>query len=267
MNSGGLAPSILDDEIRLRIEERRKEQRKRGDDKGLEGRPGRPEIQNPRDMKPTRKNPDPQKRLKWERKKVRQSVLNRFRMTRSEKLLRSERFSLSTSPKIKTSIKKLGPLARQIAGKPLAEAMIQMRFSKKRAAADVLKHLEYARNQAIVQREMGIGKPVRPVRRPHVKGEEKSKEGSEDRIIIEDKKGKQREISDPSAIYIDQAWVGRATPDYGTDFRARGRAHRLTLPHTSEYTSRSIILHVKVPNHMLSCFCLVEGRSNEDKGS
>ena len=257
INSGGLAPStILEDEIKSRRNERRKGEKS--------GQPFKPEIQDWRDLKPTRRDPDPKKRLKWERRKITQSVRHRFRITDTEKLLRSERSSLSMSPKIKTSIKKLGPLARQIAGKPLTEAMIQMRFSKKRAAADLLKHLQYARNQAIVQREMGLGKAVP---RPDANGREKNKGGPEEKIVLEDKKGKQREITDPSAIYIDQAWVGRATPEYGTDFRARGRAHRLTLPYTSKYISQLVYSHLKRPNRMLSCFCFIERRSNKDKGS
>ena len=226
---GGLAPSsIFEEEDRIRRREARQKKLKQEYGEGMEKES---DMQYWRDIKPSRQDPDPRKRLKWERNKVIQSVRHRFRMTKSEKLLRSERSSLAKSPMIKTSVKKLGPLARQIAGKPLTEAMIQMRFSKKRAASDVLKHLEYARNQAIVQRKMGLGKAVP---RPSDKGVKKDENLVEEEVVVEDKKGKKRVITDRSAMYVDQAWVGRGAYRFGTDYRARGQAHRLYLPYTSE---------------------------------
>ena len=228
---GGLAPSsIFEEEDRARKQEARRERKEREENEGLDESPHDGEMQYWREIEPSRKDPDPRKRLKWERNKVIQSVRNRFRMKKSEKLLRSERSSLAKSPMIKTSVKKLGPLARQIAGKPLTEAMIQMRFSKKRAATDVLRHLEYARNQAIVQRNMGLGQAVPRPDESGVKQEE------EVVVVVEDKKGKKRLVTDRSAMYIDQAWVGRGKYEFGTDFRARGRAHRLYLPYTSKFS-------------------------------
>lgn len=129
------------------------------------------------------------------------------------------------SPFIKTSVKKLFPLARQIAGKPLHEAMVQMRFSKKKAARDVLKHLEYARDQAVVVRGMGLGR---------VRAEDGEGKGDE-AVVVEDKKGKRRTIADRSAMYVDEAWVGRGKYESGSDHRARGQIHRLRLPYTSEF--------------------------------
>ncbi|KTW25862.1 hypothetical protein T552_03136 [Pneumocystis carinii B80] len=53
------------------------------------------------------------------------------------------------SPCIKTSLKKLTKISRQIAGKKLEDAILQMDFSKKKAARDVAKMLRNARTRAI----------------------------------------------------------------------------------------------------------------------
>ncbi|KAL8864738.1 MAG: hypothetical protein Q9174_007241 [Haloplaca sp. 1 TL-2023] len=177
------------------------------------------------------------------------------------------------------------PLARQIAGKPIDEAIIQMRFSKKKAARDVKKHLEYARDEAIVKRGMGLGM-VQPEAEQDADAKEmpaSAKESNEELppgledeatqeatpeakgpqgvellssakaedspqaaeqgtpspqqrpgIVVEDKKGKRRLVTDTSSIYVDEAWVGRGS--YSVleyDFRARGRVHPLKSPETS----------------------------------
>jgi ribosomal protein L22 len=46
----------------------------------------------------------------------------------------------------------------QIAGKTVEEALVQLRFSKKKVARDVWKGLKMARDEAIVARGMGLGK-------------------------------------------------------------------------------------------------------------
>ena len=168
-------------------------------------------------------NPRPRARQRWLRKMVIRNVRGRGRLNKTEKILRTERSHLSKSPLIKTSIKKLYPLARQIAGKPLTEAMIQMRFSKKKAARDVLRHLEIARDEAVVAKGMGLG----------AVGEEKA-EDKEKAVIIEDKKGKKRMVRDLSQMYIDEAWVGRGKYERDLDYRARGAGYMLYLPFTSE---------------------------------
>ena len=193
-------------------------------------------------------DPTPNARKRWQRKMIIRDIHGRGRLNKTEKIARTERQHLVKSPFIKTSVKKLYPLARQIAGKPLEEAMVQMRFSKKKAAADVLKHLQHARDQAIVVRGMGLGKVV--VQQP---GEKQQKEGgaeeadktkeitaptaakeeAEESILVEDKKGKRRLVTDPTSIYIDEAWVGRGKYEHGSDHRARGRIYRLNLPYTS----------------------------------
>ena len=145
---------------------------------------------------------------------------------------------MAKSPFVKTSIKKLGPIARQIAGKPIEEALVQLRFSKKKAAQDVLKHLKYTRDQAIVGKGMGLGKDIAPGV-PKAEGSKLEAEKSMDPIKIRDRYGKRRTITDPSAMYVDQAWVGRGSFGYDIDYRARGQGHRLRLPWTSECEIRT----------------------------
>lgn len=188
-------------------------------------------------------DPTPGARARWQRKMVIREIRGRYRMSKTVKLARTERRHLSKSEFFKTSVKKLFPLANQIAGKPLTEAMVQMRFSKKKAAQDVLRHLEYARDQAVVVRGMGLGKVQAQARQAEGKmvgdGQEAQEpEQEEERLVVEDKKGKKRVVTDRTAMYVDEAWVGRGKYGYGYDYRARGSVNRLMLP----YTSESIIL-------------------------
>ena len=146
------------------------------------------------------------------------SIRHRGRLSKAQQLKKTERELLAKSHFFKTSVKKLGPLARQIAGKPIDDALVQMRFSKKKAAKDVKEHLEHARNEAIVKRGMALG-AVDGVSSPPV--------------AIETKQGKKRLVRDRSELYIDQAWVGRGPYGKGLDHRARGRINTLRLPYTS----------------------------------
>lgn len=184
-------------------------------------------------------DPSREVRRRWLRRKVVQEVRSRGQLTKAERIARTERESLCKSQFYKTSIKKLMPLARQIAGKPIEEAIIQMRFSKKRVAADVKKHLEYARDEAIVKRGMGLGtaqQETNPTSAEDADGAT-AEDGEQSQqplgMVVEDKKGKRRFVSDMSSIYVDEAWIGRGT--YGTDydFRARGRTNILRPPETS----------------------------------
>ena len=166
----------------------------------------------------------------------------RGRINKTVKLARTERSHLSKSAFFKTSVKKLFPLANQITGKPLSEAMVQMRFSKKKAAQDVLRHLEYARDQAVVIRGMGLGEAQRQAEgrdkvdsQPAEEAQEPKRE--EERLTIEDKNGKRRTITDRSAMYVDEAWVGRGPYGEALDHRARGQVNRLRLPYTSKSSS------------------------------
>ncbi|KAL9133660.1 MAG: hypothetical protein Q9175_005162 [Cornicularia normoerica] len=197
-------------------------------------------------------DPTPRARERWQRRMVIREIRGRWRMSKQVKLARTERSHLSKSEFIKTSVKKLYPLANQIAGKPLSEAMVQMRFSKKKAAQDVLRHLEYARDQAIVMRGMGLGKvqaqaqaqpqPQQVEGEKVVDGQEAEKgrepEQEEERLVVEDKKGKKRVVTDRTAMYVDEAWVGRGSYGFSPDFRARGNVNELRLP----YTSISVVL-------------------------
>lgn len=115
-----------------------------------------------------------------------------------------------------------------------------MRFSKKRAAQDMLKHLQYARNEAVVVKGMGLGKvnskgeEQEEEEEGEDEAEEQGKETGAERLVVKDKDGKKRVITDRSAMYVDEAWVGRGTPDHATDFRAMGKSARMDLPFTSK---------------------------------
>ncbi|TVY59353.1 hypothetical protein LSUE1_G009507, partial [Lachnellula suecica] len=113
----------------------------------------KPQPRNPHTMAAAL-DPDPKNRMRWERKMVIRDIHKRGRMTRAQALKKAERVSLSKSHDFRTSVKKLVPLARQIAGKTVEDAIIQMRFSKKKAAKEVKEHLEHAKNEAIVRRGM-----------------------------------------------------------------------------------------------------------------
>merc|ERR1712098_1032136 len=103
---------------------------------------------------------------RWERKMVIRDIHKRGRLTKTQQLKREERVLLSKSHDFQTSVKKLVPLAKQIAGKTVEEAIVQMRFSKKKVAKDVKEHLEHARNEAIIRRGMGLGQGVKGAFQP-----------------------------------------------------------------------------------------------------
>lgn len=157
-------------------------------------------------------------------------IRGRHRMSKTVKIARSERQSLTKSEMLKTSVKKLGPLARQIAGKPVEEAIVQMRFSKKKAARDVKRMLEYARDEAMVKRGMGLGAVQAAVE----EGQEVQQQPKPKPMVVIDKKGKRRTISDTTSMYVDQAWVGRGTYGREPDYRARGRLNIMRPPYTSK---------------------------------
>ena len=122
---------------------------------------------------------------------------------------------------LKTSVKKLTPLARQIAGKSVDEAINQMRFSKKRVAEDVRDHLVLAKNRATVLKGMGLG-------------EAEGRMGNS--VSIELKDGTRKLVTDQTAMYIDQAWVNRGLFTRSRSFRARGRVDTLRHPSTSKFS-------------------------------
>ncbi|KAI7305788.1 hypothetical protein KC315_g14505 [Hortaea werneckii] len=188
-------------------------------------------------------DPDPNSRERWERKKVIQMVRRGGRLTDQQVIKRTEREHLVKSQNYKTSVKKLGMLARQIQGKTIEDAIVQMRFSKKKIAEEILKQLEYARDEAVVMRGMGLGGVDRAAEEnlndtsPTVSGVEPMipgrAEGKEAPLQIQLKNGKRHTVADPSKIYIDQAWVGRGPYGQLPDFRARGNTNILRTPWTS----------------------------------
>ncbi|KAA8905997.1 ribosomal protein L22/L17 [Sphaerosporella brunnea] len=90
----------------------------------------------------------------WLRTVAAREHRRRGRLTRQERIAQTEKEHTAASHFFKTSIKKLAPLARQIHGKSLDDAITQMRFSPKKAARDVLSHLHLVRNEAIVRKAM-----------------------------------------------------------------------------------------------------------------
>ena len=190
-------------------------------------------------------DPDPNARERWERKKVIQTIRRGGRLNKSLFIKRTERQHLAKSHNMKTSVKKLGKLTRQIAGKQIDDAITQMRFSKKKVATEVLKQLEFARDEAVVMRGMGLGK-VGTDRNTTTLNESsadttatttdtKKQDGS---LHIQLKDGKRHIVSDRSQIYIDQAWVGRGPYGKLPDYRAKGRMNVMRTP----FTSMSLLL-------------------------
>ncbi|KAL4877452.1 ribosomal protein L22/L17 [Aspergillus karnatakaensis] len=170
-------------------------------------------------------DPKPKRRVTWERRMVIRQLRKGGRLSKKEQIMQTERESLVKSHWFKTSIKKLGPLARQIAGKNIDDAIVQMQFSKKKAAKDVLEHLKHAKNVAVVRSGMGLG----------AVGENAPKDKPVT-VILKD--GEKKVITDRTAIYIDQAWVNRGPYGIDYDYRARGVVNRLRPP----YTSLSVVL-------------------------
>ena len=195
-------------------------------------------------------DPDPNARERWERKKIIQSITKGGRLSKPEFLMQTEREHTAKSEMMKTSTKKLGMLARQIQGKTLDEAIVQMRFSKKKVAQEVMAHLEAARDEAIVMRGMGLGQvgveaeakdaPILNNATADVTGTQPAKAvvSPSKPLDIQLKDGKRHTVTDTSNIYIEQAWVGRGPYGKLPDFRARGRVYIMRTP----WTSLSVVL-------------------------
>lgn len=154
-------------------------------------------------------DPEPWNREQWERKTLIREIVKRGRLTKAQILKRTERQIISKSHDFRTSVKKLAPLATQITGKTVEEAIIQMRFSKKKAAQDVREHLEHARNEAIVKRGMGLGPNENSL------------------IPIKTKKGKRIKVKNLTTMYVEQAWCGKGLYTSSPDYRARGQVYRM----------------------------------------
>lgn len=174
-------------------------------------------LRNP-DTMAAKLDPQPMQRRRWERKMVIRDVQKRGRLTKTQKIKRTERELTAKSDFIKTSHKKLAPLARQIVGKSLDEALVQMDFSKKKNAVMIHNHLIEARDRAIVERGMGLGQVNGTVGK---------------RVAIKLKDGEKHVVRDMTNMYVAQAWVGKGPYGHDISPRARGRIDRLFLPQTS----------------------------------
>lgn len=153
-------------------------------------------------------DPEPAKRMAMQRRVVMGQVRHGGRITPKQALKRTERELMMKSPTMKGSTKKLGFLARQIAGKSVDEALLQLRFSKKRAAEEIKDFLEEARDTAVAEKGMGLGKA-------------EGRQGQE--ITIRLKDGRRRRIQDRTQIYVQQAWVGKSLTARKRVKRARQR--------------------------------------------
>lgn len=175
-------------------------------------------------------NPRPVARARWQRKMVIRHVQRRGRLTKEMTIARTERTHLSRSHFFKTSMKKLAPLTRQIAGKSLDEAILQMRFSRKKVAQDVREHLLQARNEAITSKGMGLKEG-----RTLAESKNLLRDPSQSRPLPDQTPLKSKRpgyTPDPTEIYISEAWTNRGPYGREADYRARGRANLMRPPHT-----------------------------------
>lgn len=231
------ASSIFEDDMRMQHAQQMTEVEKKEGEMGSV----QPEVGKRRDPENMRAvlDPNPRARLRWEQKKVIQMVRKGGRLSQRQLIKRTEREHLVKSHNFKTSVKKLGMLARQISGKSIDDAIAQMRFSKKRVAQEVMKQLEYARDEAIVMRGMGLGNKLASQNK--MDSNDSSADTSKGTastitadapVQIQLKDGKRHTVIDRSKIYIDQAWVGRGPYGKLPEFRARGRVNLLRTPWT-----------------------------------
>ena len=176
-------------------------------------------------------NPRPNARARWHRKMIIRQIRRGGRLTKEMKIARTERNHLSKSHFFKTSMKKLAPLARQISGKSLDEAILQMRFSNKQVALEVKEHLVQARNEAVAIKGMGLNHTATSqfthgaiVNDPSSTAPEPAQTTVKTR-----RTGGQ---PDETNIYVAQAWVNRGPYGKQPEYRARGRMNVLRPPHT-----------------------------------
>ncbi|KAK3347197.1 ribosomal protein L22/L17 [Lasiosphaeria hispida] len=189
-------------------------------------------------------DPDPRSRMRWQRKMVMRQVktsTDPFSVEPKEaRLKRTERSLVYKSRDIGTSSKKLLKIANQLAGKTVADALVQLRYSKKKPAVEVKFNLEHAINKAIVNRGMGLGLGMDTYNEPLAKKDLNELEAlaaktaaakADKPVKIQTKDGRHIEIDNPTRVYIDQAWVGRSIPwAYKIRYIARGRIGRLVKP-------------------------------------
>jgi ribosomal protein L22 len=216
--------SIFEDDRRIQQQINEEKQKEEKQDSDLK-------IIDPEVLAPVL-NAVPKQRRAFLTKKIIQTVKDRGRVSKELMLKRTEREHLVRSHNMKTSVKKLGMIARQIAGKKIDDAIVQMRFSKKGVAREVLRQLEFARDEAVVMRGMGLGLDAsNEAVHQDVNASEAPKPVIEP-VDIQLKSGSRHTVSNPSDIYIDQAWVGRGPYGKLPDYRARGRMFIMRTPFT-----------------------------------
>ncbi|KAF3355859.1 hypothetical protein VD0004_g3812 [Verticillium dahliae] len=177
-----------------------------------------------------RLDPDPRSRVRWERKRVIQMVQRQTASSepsdyarRVERIRQTERQMTHKSPFLETSTKKLVMLARQIQGKTLQDALTQMTYSKKKMAREVKFQLEEARDFAVVSRGMGLGKA----------GAAPGGDKDAALIKIKTKDGQTLKITDPSSLYVAEAWVNKGpSRNRRIEFKGRGRTGVIISPST-----------------------------------
>ncbi|KAI5860816.1 ribosomal protein L22 [Durotheca rogersii] len=169
-------------------------------------------------------DPDPRWRVRYTKRKVMQMMRGGDRITREQRIRMTEKEHRSKSTLIGTSPKKLVMLARQIAGKTLDDAITQMRFSKKRPARDVRWQLSEAHDRAVAAHGMGLGAGALQLDRPRE---------------IQTKDGRRITVTDPTRLYVDQAWVNKG-PWRGVRMVYHGRGYRSA--HRRPTASISIVL-------------------------
>lgn len=166
-------------------------------------------------------DPDPRWRVRFLKKKIRQMVRDSDKpLTKAERIKMTEKEHLSKSPMLATSTKRLVHLSRQIVGKTVDDAIAQMRFSKKKMAREVRWQLELARDSAITQNGMGLGAADGKVfQKPRQ---------------IQTKDGRWVQVKDPTALYVDQSWVGKGKwIGQRILYHARGRSSMSWKPSTT----------------------------------
>lgn len=209
---------------------------------GPERDPSRMEggLNRSRDVLARALDPDPRGRVRWERKMVIRHVAEATdpwsRESRAARIARTERQFHGKSPFLGTSVKKMMHLARQVAGKTVEDALVQMRYSKKKMAKEIAYQIELARDRAVVERGMGLGGV-----KAKVEGGEGGKEERKEVQQIKTKDGKFIEVEDLSKLYIAQSWVERG-PLRGVRAypRARGRIDAWEKPSTSKLLERLV---------------------------
>jgi ribosomal protein L22 len=211
-------------------------------------------------------DPAPAARRRLERKLVIRAVTKHGRMTKAQKIARTERESVYKSHLLPTSVKKIQKLLRQIAGKTVSEALVQLRFSPKKVARDIVKGLLIAQDEAIAGRGMGLGDKHALKKWVEQRSEVAStladlEEGAPRtkglNKVIELKDGKKKLVRDPTEIYIEQAWAGKGPYHQSPEFRARGKInmlkHRTTSTFFPLYVTRCVSLLTCLLQ--LSLFC------------